>query len=203
MASTARRNTPPRITIAEFNAFLDEQRADDGCRYELVDGEIALMTNPTVRHEDIVANIADRLGPKMRARGCQTYRGGTYVQVNDDVGAIQKPRPDLMVRCGETRADPAKTYITDPSVLIEVLSPSTERVDLTGKLPLYLLLPTARHGVMVAQDERRIEHWHRPDAQTEWVRQLLPRDGEVLTLTAVDFETTLDEVYADIPLGKL
>jgi Uma2 family endonuclease len=202
MSATARRKERPSATIADYDAFVDAQPTDDRV-YELIDGEIVMMTNPSNRHEDIVRNIGDKLSPAMTRRGCQTYRGGTHIQRSDDVTDIRKPRPDLMVRCGATPADPAANYITDPIVVIEVLSRSTEHVDYVKNLPFYMDLPSARHVVLVAQDERRIEHWHRPDTETEWSRQLLPRDGERLTLMSVDFEITLDEVYDRITLGTL
>ncbi|NJO56276.1 MAG: Uma2 family endonuclease [Rhodospirillales bacterium] len=201
MSSTARRLDRARVTIAEYDAFMDRQ-PDDDRRYELIDGDIVMMTNPSNRHEDVVRNIGDKLSPAMTRRGCQTFRGNTHVQRADAPNG-DKPRPDLMVRCGQTRADPAKNYMTDPLVVIEVLSPSTEETDHLKKVPFYAALPSSRHVVVVSQDERRIEHWHRLDGEMPWERQLLPRDGETLTLTTVAFEITLDEVYDQVTLGPL
>src|ERR1700675_1949335 len=98
----------PRMTIAEFDDFVTGL-ADDR-EYELIDGELAMMVNPTETHEQIAANIGAPLKLAMDRRGCRTYQGGMRVQSDDDSSAHDKYLPDVLVRCG-ARAN--KTYVTD------------------------------------------------------------------------------------------
>jgi Uma2 family endonuclease len=111
---------PDAVTIEKFDAFVEAQ-ADTGL-FELVAGDIVMMTNPTEVHEQIAGNIGAPSKLAMDARGCRTYLGGMRVQRSDDARDTYKTRPDAVVRCG---AVGTKTYITDPLVIIEVLSPST------------------------------------------------------------------------------
>ena len=118
---TALRHPPP-TTITAFDAFVEAQA--DTAEFELVEGVIVMMTNPTETHEQIAGNIGAPLKLAMDAKGCRTYQGGIRVQRSDDKRDTDKTRPDVVVRCGPGSA---KTYITDPLV-IEVLSPSVNRM---------------------------------------------------------------------------
>jgi Uma2 family endonuclease len=123
------RQSDPLVTIAQFDAFLEAQR--DDALWELVAGQIVAMTNPTEEHEQIVANIGAPLKLAMDAKGCRAHLGGMRVQRSDDTSAYDKPRPDIVVRCGLSGR---RNLITDPLVIVEVLSPTTMDIDRGGKL---------------------------------------------------------------------
>jgi Uma2 family endonuclease len=143
---------PEPVTIEAFDNFVSAQA--DVTLFELVEGVIVMMTNPTETHEQITSNIGAPLKLAMDPRGCRTYQGGIRVQRSDDARDTDKPRPDIVVRCG---AVGSKTYITDPLVVVEVLSPSTIDVGRGPKLDFYKSLPTIRHIAFVYQrpDEGR------------------------------------------------
>jgi Uma2 family endonuclease len=107
-------------TIAAYDAFVDARI--DADEFELVDGAIVMMANPTETHEQIASNIGAPLKLAMDQRGCRSYQGGIRVQRSDDKDEVDKTRPDVVVRCGPASK---RTYITDPVVIVEVLSPST------------------------------------------------------------------------------
>ena len=113
---------PEPVTIEAFDNFVSAQA--DTTLFELVEGVIVMMTNPTETHEQITSNIGAPLKLAMDPRGCRTYQGGIRVQRSDDSRDTDKPRQDIVVRCG---AVGSKTYITDPLVVVEVLSPSIAR----------------------------------------------------------------------------
>src|SRR3979490_3139551 len=81
-----------------------------------------MMVNPTETHEQIASNIGAPLKLAMDRRGCRTYQGGMRVQMDDDSSARDKYRPDVVVRCAGSENKP---YVTDPIIIVEVLSPST------------------------------------------------------------------------------
>ena len=178
----------PPVTAEAFDAFLGGQR--DGSAWELVDGRIVAMTNPTEDHEQIASNIGAPLKLAMDAQGCRTYQGGMGVQRSDNARGVDRPRPDIVVRCG-ARGD--RNYITDPLVIVEVLSPSTMDVDRGEKLRFYKSLPTLRHIALVYQDQMRVEHYRKTDEG--WPREVLTRPGDVLLFEAVAFHITLERVY--------
>src|SRR5258708_31521646 len=133
-----------RMAIAEFDEFgagLTDER-----EYELIDGELAMMVNPTETHEQIAANIGAPLKLAMDRRGCRTYQGGMRVQLDDDSSARDKYRPDVLVRRGPSQN---KTYVTDPVVIVEVLSPSTIDNDRGHVLRFYKNIAPPRQIVLL------------------------------------------------------
>jgi Uma2 family endonuclease len=187
---TALRRTEP-VTIAAFDAFVEAQA--DAALFELVEGDIVMMTNPTEVHEQIVSNIGAPLKLAMDPRGCRTYLGGMRVQRSDDSRDTDKPRPDVVVRCGTVGS---RTYITDPLVVVEVLSPSTIDTDRGPKLDFYKSLPTVRHIAFVYQDQMRVEHYRRGEQGFEL--EVLKRPDDVVAFEAVEFRIDLARVYFDV-----
>ncbi|MGX7704446.1 Uma2 family endonuclease [Methylobacterium sp. Gmos1] len=106
--------------------------------------------------------------------------------------------PDVFVSCGDGIApDPDTKGVAGASVILEVLSPSTERYDRGRKWLVYQGLPDLRHFVLVAQDQRRIEAYHREGAG--WRYELLQAPDAILHVAAVAIELRLDEIYAAVP----
>ena len=124
-----------KVTIAEFDEIAE--KATEARDYELIDGEIVMMTNPTETHEQIASNIGARLKLAMDSRGCRTYQGGMRVQADDNSKTFNKFKPDVVVRCGPPGTG---AYITDPVVVV-VLSLSTMDNDCGPKLRFYKALP--------------------------------------------------------------
>jgi Uma2 family endonuclease len=190
MPSTLRQHDP--MTIEAFDAFVDAQA--DIALFDLIDGDVVMMSNPTEAHEQIAGNIGAPLKLAMDARNCRTYQGGMRVQRSDSNRDGNKTRPDVVVRCGPRTG--AATYITDPLVLVEVLSPSTIDIDRGRKLEFYKSLPTVRHIVLVYQDQMRVEHYRRGEQGFEF--EVLTAAKAILNLEAVDFAIDLDRVYFDV-----
>ncbi len=186
MATAVRKPDP--VTIEGFDAFVEAQA--DLQLFELVEGVIVIMTNATETHEQIASNIGAPLKLAMDQRGCRSYQGGIRVQRSDDRKETDKTRPDVVVRCG---AGTSKTYITDPLVVVEGLSPSTIDVDRGPKLAFYKSLPTVRHIALVYQDQMRIEHYRR--GETGFDIEVLKAPSDVLSFEAVDFKIAMANVY--------
>lgn len=185
---------PEPVTIEAFDAFVEAQA--DGRVFELVEGEIVMMSNPTETHEQIVSNIGAPLKLAMDTRGCRTYQGGMRVQRSEDSRGADKTKPDIVVRCGPSGN---KTFITDPLVVVEVLSPSTMDIDRGPKLDFYKSLPTLRHIALVYQDQMRVEHYTR--AEAGWDREVLTVSSDVLDFEAAGFSIELERVYFDIHMA--
>ena len=178
----------PPTTIAEFDVFIAAQR--DHELWELVGGRIVAMTNPTELHEQIVANFGAPLKLSMDGQDCRVYFGGMRIQLSEETRGIEKPRPDLLVRCGPVSR---RSFITDPLVVAEVLSPSTMDTDRGAKLQFYKRLPTLRHIVLIYQDQMRVEHYRRLDIG--WELETLVSKEDRIELAALRFELPLDRLY--------
>lgn len=103
--------------------------------------------------------------------------------------------PDVTVVCGRAELDPAnRNAITNPTVLVEVLSPGTAEYDRGEKLVSYQRIPSLREVVLVAHDEQMIEVWRRDEDDT-WTRAEA-RAGSI-RLLSIDCTLDVADVYRD------
>jgi Uma2 family endonuclease len=161
-----------RMTAAEFLAWAVER--PDGERYELVGGEVVAMSPQRSAHALTKARIWRSLDAGLRARGlpCTAYPDGMAVRV--DEATVYEP--DAFVRCGPSLPGEA-IEVTDPVIIVEVLSPSTRSRDAGGKLADYFRLPSVRHYLIVDAGSRTVIH-HRRDAGETILTRIL-RDGDI------------------------
>ena len=104
----------------------------------------------------------------------------------------------MVVRCGPSGR---RNFITDPLVVIEVLSPSTMDVDRGEKLRFYKALPTLRHIVLVYQEQMRAEHYRRTDEG--WTLEVLTTPEDMLHFEAINFTIALERVYFGVELTNV
>ena len=171
------------IDIEAFDTFVETQVDTAEC--ELIDGVIVMMTNPTETHEQIAGNIGAPLKLAMDARQCRTYQGGMWVQRPDDPRDTDKTRPDVVVRCGPVAA---RTFITDPLVVVEVLSPSTASIDRRERRLVYLAIPTLQHYLIV--DPAGVVDIYTP----EGTHQILG-PGDQIALACANTLLLVDELF--------
>lgn len=179
------------MTTGGFDAWLDAQRVEQNV--ELVGGVIVAMAPVTIGHETIAANLAEALAPALRPR-CRVFRSSIGVQNGDSPTHTYRPIPDILVHCGTRRTD--RRYVTDPSVVVEVLSPTTMDEDRGPKIRFYKSVPLLQHIVLIYQDQLRIEHWF-TDAG-EWVLATLTRREETLGLRSLGVEVGVGTIYEGV-----
>src|ERR1700682_537722 len=183
------------MTIPEFDAFVES--VAKGKKFELFDGRPLLMSNPSETHEQIASNIGANLKLAMDKRGCRTYQGGIMVQASANSTGRDMSTPGVVVRCGPSGNNRS---ITDPIVVVEVLSPSTIDRDRGPKLEFYKNLPTVQHVVLAYADQMRIEHYFR--VANGCGMTVLPTPERMLELDAVAFSMDLEAIYFDVPFEK-
>lgn len=198
MAEAAARR---RWTKAEFFAWLDEGHGGD-YRWELVDGEpkaitygdpLEMMANPSVEHGIVTGNIFARLMERLRGGPCRPFGGDYATETLDD----QLRLPDVLVDCGERQL--GERVATGPTVVFEVLSPSTRGTDTFAKLEEYKRVDTISHIVIVEPLMPDIAVWTRDGV--DWSYARITDAGAALRLPAIGVELPLDEVYEDVPDG--
>jgi len=126
-----------------------------GERYELAAGEVVAMAPERSSHALVKFRIARRLAEAVEAEGlsCTVYPDGMAVEV--DEATVYEP--DALVRCGAPLAEDA-IKVTDPLIVVEVLSPSTRARDAGAKLEDYFRLPSVRHYLIVKTENQSIIH---------------------------------------------
>jgi Uma2 family endonuclease len=177
-----------RYTYQEYLAF--ERSAN--VRHEFFDGEIYAMAGGTRAHAAISANISSILRAQLRGRGCQAHSSDLRIRVLETGLATY---PDVTIVCKPVELDPEdRNTVINPTLVVEVLSPSSAAYDRGEKLEHYKRVPSLREVVLVAHDEPLIEVWRRGD-DGAWSRREA-RNG-TLALTAVDCTLTVEDVYSD------
>jgi Uma2 family endonuclease len=191
MAEPARKAT---YTFAEYLA-IDEASE---IKHELVNGEIFAMAGGTLEHAQIAGNLIRVLGTQLLGRPCNVYTSDARVRVRATGLATY---PDVTVVCGAIERDPENAHtITNPVVLVEVLSDSTEGYDREEKFSHYRRIPSLREYLLVSQKERRVEHFTRNDDGSWTLRDLVP--PEPVRLPSIGCELALSEVYRDPLAGS-
>ena len=126
----------PSFTPAEYLAL---ERAADA-KSEYLDGEIVAMTGGSRAHSLIAANLVRELGNALRERPCEVY--GSDLRVSVALAGLYA-YPDVTVVCGQpTFTDDERDTLENPTVIVEVLSPSTEGLDRGAKFTRYRRLPS-------------------------------------------------------------
>lgn len=174
-------------TPEEYLAF---ERASE-MRHEYVDGEVFAMTGASREHNLIVVNIGSELRGQLKGRPCEAYVAEMRVRVSPTAYLY----PDVVVVCGEARfEDEAVDTLLNPTLLVEVLSESTEAYDRGKKFERYRQIGSLAEYVSVAQDRPHIEQFTR-QSDGGWL--LVESDGRDATvrLASIDATLALAEVF--------
>lgn len=165
-----RAEPPLRMTADEFLAWA--MARPEGGRYELVAGEVVAMSPERAGHGRTKVAVHDRLreAVKVAELPCESFIDGMAVRIDDRTVY----EPDVLLRCGAPVDDDC-TLITDPIIVVEVLSPSSRRKDTGGKLEDYFRLASVRHYLIVKTANRTVIH-HRRDVDDR-VQTRIVRDG--------------------------
>lgn len=174
-------------TLAEFIQWENAQSE----RHEFYRGEIFAMVGGTSRHNRVIVNLTRRIDAHLDGTACRVYAENMKVQLADD-GVLY---PDVMVACGQAESGDEQA-ITDPKLVIEVLSPSTKGYDQRDKFILYRSLVSLREYVLIDPQTRRVEAFTLADAGT-WLLTDQTNAG-VLTLQTVDLALPFEQVFKGI-----
>ncbi len=158
------------MTLAEFLAWSGRHAG----KYELLRGEVFAMGRETVQHARAKRAAADALTAAIKAAGasCESFIDGPGVAVKDDSYYV----PDVAVHCGD-RLSGAISLIPDPIIVVEVISGSTERYDLTAKSIDYFLVPSIRH-YLIADLKRHVVLHHRR-GEGDAIPTAIVREGDI------------------------
>lgn len=162
-------------------------------RHEYVDGEVYAMAGAGEAHNLIALNIASKLREFVRGGPCRVFISDMKLHVKTWKAYYY---PDVMVICDS--ADSQSHFKERPSLVVEVLSPTTESTDRREKMLAYRTLSSLREYVLIATDKQQVEIYRR-DEQDEW-QLAVTSDGEFLSLESVACRLTLDEIYEDVRL---
>lgn len=175
-----------------FDDWLEGERATPEGRSELVDGEVFARTGASLAHNAIVINISGELRSQMKGRPCQVYANDLKVLIRS---ANAGEYPDLVALCGEPEVlDDRCDVLLNPSLIVEVLSASTEAYDRGDKLTLYRQIPSLKEYLMVSQNRMDIEQYTR-GADGRWTLTGFAAPTDRVPLESIDCTLAVAEVY--------
>lgn len=176
-----------RYTYLEYIALEEASNV----KHEYFNGEIYAMAGGTPEHAALAMAIGSSLFVQLSGGPCRVYTSDLRIRVSASGMAAH---PDLSVVCGELERDPEnKSTATNPRLLVEVLSESTETYDRGEKLEQYKRIESLQAVLLVSQHSRRVE-LHERNGST-WQTRILGA-GSKLTLPSIHAELDLDAIYA-------
>lgn len=182
------------FTLAEYFAVENVRDA----RYEFWDGEIVCMSGGSPEHGILGSRMHYRLAAhvELRQGDCIAFTGDQ---------AIETPQlppyryPDASVVCDEPiyRDHRGTSALVNPRVIVEVLSPRTEAMDLNDKRDAYQAIASLREYVVVAQDAPKVMIWRRV-SEDRWELETLEGLDQTLRMPSIDFELPLTDLFRSV-----
>jgi Uma2 family endonuclease len=180
------------MTFAEYLRF----EADGAIKHEYLDGQVFAMAGGTPEHAALAAAVIRELGARLTDGRCRAYTSDLRVRVR---ATGLTTYPDVTIVCGPLERDPDDpNTVTNPTVIVEILSDGTEAYDRGEKFHHYQRIPGLRAYVLVAQREARIEVFERGPGRRWTFEDVRPPDAA--HIEALDCALPVGAVYAGLEL---
>lgn len=174
------------LTVEEY--LLGER--DVATRHEFILGQVYAMAGASDRHNRISGNLFKKIDSALEDKKCEAFIADMKIRLEPDTFYY----PDVVVTCDDPPED--RYFRTEPVLVIEVLSPSTERTDLTEKFSAYQKIPTLREYAIVWQDGARVL-LHRK-TESGWQSTIIADPDQAVEFESVGVTMTLDEIYRNV-----
>lgn len=174
-----------------FNGQMWPKEHPDG--FSVSPGAPVAMAGTQPDHSRVKHNIERRLGNQLEGGPCEVMSGDQKIRIeSSEINAF----PDVVVFCEDARFEIVRGLETllDPLVLVEILSPSTARFDLTDKWAHYQLIPSLRDYLIIFCDQMRVQHYARQN-DGSWNERVFTRPDQEIRLSGIAASLTLSEVY--------
>jgi Uma2 family endonuclease len=167
---------------------------------EYYDGEMFAMAGAGLAHNTIVWNLITGLGSQLRGAPCRGYPSDFRVRIG---AGCRYAYPDVTIVCGNANfADERRDVLLNPTVIIEVLSPSTASFDRGFNFDAYTAVPSLREYVLIAYDCPSVEVFSR-QADGRWLLAKAVRQEETIKLESVGCRLALADVYENVEFPPL
>lgn len=184
-------NKKELLTVQEYLAFDRSSLV----RNEYFEGEVFAMTGASRRHNLISVDLTIELGQQLATRNCELYAGEMRVKVAD-TGLYTYP--DIVVVCDEPLLeDKELDTLLNPTLIIEVLSKSTEAYDRGAKFEFYRALPSLMQVLLVSQDKIHVESYLRQEDQT-WLFSETSDPASLVALPPISCSFTVANIYSKV-----
>ena len=178
----------------EYLAFEEKSKI----KHEFMDGEIFSMAGATRRHNLATTNISTELNVQLRETDCEVYASDFRVRIRERHNVY----PDVAVACDEILTDDNEVTLSNPVVVFEVLSKSTEKRDRGDKAEDYFKLESLQDYVLVSQHHIRAEHFSR-QKNNVWTLKIYEDLSDEVELKSIKCKVSLKSIYSKLKLPPL
>ena len=156
-------------------------------KHELIDGEVYAMSGVSENHNLLAGNIFNELKNRLKGAPCRFYMSDMKLRVADDFFY-----PDVMVVCGDNRVH--DYYKTTPTIIVEVLSKSTRKLDQTSKRLRCQAIPSLEEYLLIEQDKAEIEVFSRRHHWQSAYYYL----GDYIAIESLGITVAVDDIYDQV-----
>lgn len=189
--------TTKKISYEEYMELVDSSDQ----RYELIDGEVYLLASPSFRHQIVVNEIAWHFNNYFRGKSCCSLTApldvrlfGFATKFEEDPNVVQ---PDVLVICDQDKVNESNKYEGIPTLVVEVLSPSTKGKDMAVKLNLYMKSGVLEYWVVNLENKTILQYSFSPARDIENVQSLREEDT-IKSTVFPGLEIVSGDIFAEI-----
>ncbi len=171
--------------------YLEMERVSK-IRHKYVEGTIYAMAGGSRSHNKIAMNIGSALHQHVKGTACDVYMSDVKLKIAHRRSYYY---PDLMLGC--SREETNEYFLTQPCLIIEILSKSTATIDRREKLIAYQSIPSVREYCLIAQNTYRVERYHRLNETELWYLTVYEK-GDSVQFSCVDYSLSMANIYAGV-----
>lgn len=184
----------PKYNFISPEEYLEQERKATE-KHEYYQGEVFAMSGTSLEHVIISRNVMIELGNKLKGKSCQPF--GSDLRMHIPPNTLYT-YPDLSIICGKPElTDEHFDTATNPTVLIEILSPSTRNYDMGIKFKLYRDIPTLKEYILVDSENVYVEK-HMRQADNSWLLSEIKNAGDILKIESIQVTLALSDIYEGI-----
>jgi Uma2 family endonuclease len=180
----------PKLTPEEYFAWEEKQLE----KHELINGQVYAMSGGSVNHSRIAIRFVTMVDTHLDTSNCITGNSDLKVKI---FGTNNYTYPDVSVTCDD-RDKTTDQYITYPCLIIEVLSPSTETYDRSGKFRLYRKNPVLQDYLLVSSISIEMDLYHKNEAG-DWLI-INYQAGDTVELKSINLSFPIEQIYRNLDL---
>lgn len=189
-----------RLTFEEYIKIEQENNQ----KYEYYDGFIVAMSGGTLNHARIAKNITSKIDAILEKGGdkCEIFGSDAKLAIEVKNNYVY---PDAMIVCGDVEDSKHQNHaLTNPKIIIEVLSKSTKGYDKDGKFLLYMLVPSLEYYVLIEQKEPKIHIYHKIKTEsTQDEKDTTKSLWQIETLTGIDKTLSFPTLNIHVPFTDI
>ena len=189
---TVKRQKKNKMTPGEYLALA---RSSLDIKHEFFDGDVFAMVGAGINHNRININLAGELRNRFKADNspCEVLSNDMRVKIENNY-----TYPDIVIFCGDAQFEDNKfDTLTNPVIIIEILSDSTEAFDRGDKFTYYRAIPALKEYILVSQKKYHVEQYIRSD-NGKWEYRSYESPDQMLNMESVNCDVLLSEIYLNV-----